>query len=92
MEFEFGTTWRFTWSVGGDIGAPLAVEGLWRSLYGKYFYMVMFLVGQSKQEISPLLSSWLVCMVLNFLHCGFWFVWLDANIPVGMEFNPDTMQ
>ena len=44
LEFEFGTNWsNYSWFVGDIFGAPLAIEGIWLSLW--------------KQRLSPSCSS-----------------------------------
>ena len=53
------------------------------------FIAVMFFsLGQSKQEISPTFSSWLVALGSNL--SALWILvangWMQH--PVGMEFNP----
>ncbi len=91
LEFEFGTNWsNYSWFVGDIFGAPLAVEGIMAFFMESTFIAVMFFGWNKVSKKFHLLSTWLVAFGANL--SALWILVANAwmQLPVGMEFNPDT--
>ena len=91
LEFEFGTNWAYySWFVGDLFGAPLAIECIMAFFLESTFIAVMFFGWDKVSKRFHLTATWLTA-----IGAGLSAVWiLVANawmqLPVGMEFNPDT--
>lgn len=91
LEFEFGTNWsNYSWFVGDIFGAPLAVEGIMAFFMESTFIAVMFFGWNKVSKKFHLTSTWLVAVGANL--SALWILVANAwmQMPVGMEFNPET--
>lgn len=91
LEFEFGTNWsNYSWFVGDIFGAPLAIEGIMAFFMESVFIAVMFFGWNKVSKKFHLLSTWLVAVGSNL--SALWILVANGwmQLPVGMEFNPDT--
>ena len=93
LEFEFGTNWsNYSWFVGDIFGAPLAVEGIIAFFMESTFVAVMFFGWKKVSPGFHLASTWLTG--LGATISAWWILVANAwmQLPVGQEFNPDTMR
>ncbi len=93
LEFEFGTNWsNYSWFVGDIFGAPLAVEGIIAFFMEATFVAVMFFGWNKVSRRFHLASTWLTG--LGATISAWWILVANAwmQLPVGQEFNPDTMR
>ena len=93
LEFEFGTNWsNYSWFVGDIFGAPLAVEGIIAFFMEATFVAVMFFGWKKVSPGFHLASTWLTG--LGATISAWWILVANAwmQLPVGQEFNPDTMR
>lgn len=91
LEFEFGTNWsNYSWFVGDIFGAPLAIEGIMAFFLESTFIAIMFFGWTKVSRKMHLLSTWLVAFGASL--SALWILVANAwmQLPVGMEFNPDT--
>jgi cytochrome d ubiquinol oxidase subunit I len=91
LEFEFGTNWsNYSWFVGDIFGAPLAIEGIFAFFMESTFIAIMFFGWGKVSKKSHLLSTWLTAVGANL--SALWILIANAwmQMPVGMQFNPDT--
>lgn len=91
LEFEFGTNWsNYSWYVGDIFGAPLAIEGIMAFFLESTFIAVMFFGWDKVSKKFHLLSTWLVAFGANL--SALWILVANGwmQLPVGMEFNPET--
>ena len=93
LEFEFGTNWsNYSWFVGDIFGAPLAIEGIIAFFMEATFVAVMFFGWKKVSPGFHLASTWLTG--LGATISAWWILVANAwmQLPVGQEFNPDTMR
>jgi cytochrome bd ubiquinol oxidase subunit I len=93
LEFEFGTNWsNYSWFVGDIFGAPLAVEGIMAFFLESTFIAVMFFGWNKVSKKFHLTSTWLVAIGANL--SALWILVANAwmQMPVGMQFNPETVR
>ena len=93
LEFEFGTNWsNYSWFVGDIFGAPLAIEGILAFFMEATFISIMFFGWNKVSKKFHLASTWLTVFGATF--SALWILVANAwmQLPVGMEFNPDTVR
>ena len=91
LEFQFGSNWsNYSWFVGDNFGAPLAIEGLFAFFLEATFFAVMFFGWNRVSRRFHLVSTWMVFIGSNI--SALWILVANAWMqnPVGMEFNPMT--
>lgn len=91
LGLEFGTNWsNYSWISGDIFGAPLAAEGLMAFFLESTFVAVMFFGWGKVSKKFHLASCYLVAFGASL--SAFWILVANGwmNLPVGMEFNPDT--
>ncbi len=91
LGLEFGTNWaNFSWIAGDIFGAPLAAEGIMAFFLESTFIAVMFFGWGRVGKKFHLVSCWLVAFGASL--SALWILTANAwmNLPVGMNFNPDT--
>jgi len=91
LEFQFGTNWsNYSWFVGDIFGAPLAIEGIFAFFLESTFVAVMFFGWGRVNKKFHVISSWLTAIGTNL--SAIWILVANAwmQMPVGMEFNPET--
>lgn len=93
LEFQFGTNWsNYSWFVGDIFGAPLAIEAILAFFMEATFISLMFFGWKKLKPGAHLASTWLT--VLGATISALWILVANAwmQLPVGMEFNPDTVR
>lgn len=91
LEFEFGTNWsNYSWFVGDIFGAPLAIEGILAFFMESTFIAIMFFGWNKVSKKVHLLATWLTAIGANL--SALWILVANAwmQMPVGMQFNPET--
>jgi len=91
LEFEFGTNWsNYSWFVGDIFGAPLAIEGIMAFFLESTFIAVMFFGWGKVSKRAHLTATWMTAIGANL--SALWILIANAwmQMPVGMQFNPDT--
>jgi cytochrome d ubiquinol oxidase subunit I len=91
LGLEFGTNWsNYSWISGDIFGAPLAAEGIMAFFLESTFIAVMFFGWGKVGKKFHLLSTYLVAFGASL--SALWILVANAwmNLPLGMEFNPDT--
>ncbi len=91
LEFEFGTNWsNYSWFVGDIFGAPLAIEGILAFFMESTFIAIMFFGWNKVSKKFHLLSTWLTAIGANL--SALWILVANGwmQLPVGMQFNPET--
>ena len=93
LEFEFGTNWsNYSWFVGDIFGVPLAIEGIVAFFMESTFVAVMYFGWEKVSRGFHLASTWLTW--LGATISAWWILVANSwmQMPVGCEFNPDTMR
>ncbi len=93
LEFEFGTNWsNYSWFVGDIFGAPLAIEGIVAFFMESTFVAVMYFGWDKVSKRFHLASTWLTW--LGATISAWWILVANSwmQMPVGCQFNPDTMR
>lgn len=93
LEFQFGTNWsNYSWFVGDIFGAPLAIEATLAFFMEATFISVMFFGWKKVSRGFHLAATWLT--VAGATISALWILVANAwmQLPVGMEFNPDTVR
>lgn len=93
LEFQFGTNWsNYSWFVGDIFGAPLAIEGIVAFFMEATFISIMFFGWSKVSKGFHLTATWLT--ILGATLSALWILVANAwmQLPVGMEFNPDTVR
>ena len=91
LGLEFGTNWsNYSWISGDIFGAPLAAEGMMAFFLESTFVAVMFFGWGKVSKKFHLVSCYLVAFGASL--SALWILVANGwmNLPVGMEFNPDT--
>ncbi len=91
LGLEFGTNWaNYSWISGDIFGAPLAAEGIMAFFLESTFIAVMFFGWGKLSKKFHLVSIYLTAFGASL--SALWILTANAwmNMPVGMEFNPDT--
>ncbi len=91
LGLEFGTNWaNYSWISGDIFGAPLAAEGIMAFFLESTFIAVMFFGWGKVSKKFHLVSIYLTAFGASL--SALWILTANAwmNMPVGMEFNPDT--
>ena len=93
LEFEFGTNWsNYSWFVWDIFGAPLAIEWIMAFFLESVMLAVMFWGWGKMSKKAHLRVTWLTAIGTNL--SAIWILAANAwmQLPVGMQFNPDTMR